>query len=205
MEETAHRAYPDDVRAFLVLLIGVLAAPSAFAEPVPEPYSRVHVSVGRIGTNFHDASGDFFDPGSGIALGATTPFALGVLEAGLERFAVSADDPGRPDFDALVVALGWGLRSPDRGRFRVTGTARTGVVSFDFDTVPGVPNSGKLENELLFEGRLVLRGSVAGAWTAGVAAGARVVMTRKRMKHTTLSLELGREFETPGWLRGFLK
>ena len=83
------------MRALILFLCAALAGAESRAETGEvraEPYSRVHVAVGGVHTVFHDLSGDFYDPGAGLAVSATTPFPVGVLEAAVEELLGRLDD-----------------------------------------------------------------------------------------------------------------
>jgi hypothetical protein len=141
--------------------------------------------------------------GFGLDGSVTTPFYLGYLEGGGSFHRYRVAEPVRvPGFDALHLFAGWGLRG-DVGRLRVEGGLRLGNyrMTFDESTFAGV----RTESELVLSGRARMAVQVAGPLSLYVAGDYLKVYTFLRLKLWYASAGLSYRFQTPGWMKTFLR
>lgn len=174
------------------------------AAQAPGPFSRIEVSTaGSVNVNrerLHDLWGS--DPGGLVRF--ATPFHVGSIALSAELTPFAAIEPGLPDFDALAVALEWGVERTILPGFRGSVGVQIGNMRFAFID----PESGELarsESELLLGVRAGLRQRVVGLLGLTAEAHHQRVFTRLPIDLTFASVGLDYSFDAPRWLREFLQ
>lgn len=156
---------------------------------------RAVVNVNR--NSFHR----FWDPEPGLELNLQTPFNFGMLEAGLHYAGFDAKTPDQPDFRAFFLYLGWGYDAALSNRFSLYNGLRAGSFITRFD----IGGNNRTEQELGVGVVSRLSYRVGGAWSVDVSGSYRVVFTRERLRLVFLAAGLGREFDTPDWLKALFE
>ncbi len=188
---------------FLVLF--TVAPPGAHGQ---EPFSRIDLAVGGAQNiqegNLNEARiHDYWKPGYGAELSMSTPFYLGDVEAGVAVHRYKPLSTAVPRFDAFLVHVGWGLNWELVPGFFWYSGIRMGNsrMTFDEDTFPGVKN----ESEFLLAAHS--RATVHITRSTGVYASAHLTQTYTFVRFRTLYISAGlaTSFQTPRWLRNFLR
>ncbi|WP_457653147.1 hypothetical protein [Rhodocaloribacter sp.] len=184
--------------ALWTLLLGACAIPLH-----AQPFETLELSLtGTVNVN-RNFLHEFWraEPGGGLNL--TTPFYLGVAEAGgiLHRYRAKTGDV--PRFDALLIYVGWGFRLKVAPRLAWQNGFRVGNyrMTFDEDTFAGERN----ESELALAFRSSLRFRLSERVAVRVSGSYMKAFTFHRLKLFHVSAGVSYRMRTPGWLREFLR
>ncbi len=180
------------------LLPGVIVSPLH-----AQPFETLEWSVtGTVNVN-RNFLHEFWraEPGGGLNL--TTPFYLGVAEAGGILHRYRAKSGAVPRFDALLIYVGWGLGLKVAPRLQWQNGFRVGNyrMMFDEDTFAGERN----ESELALAFRSSLRFRLSERVAVRVSGSYMKVFTFHRLKLFHVSAGVSYRMRTPGWLREFLR
>lgn len=185
------------------------AAQEAAAAETPtrdaaDPFEYIRPRAGPGADVYRGDLQEFWRPGPVLEVGAETPFYLGSLEAGLMLGSHDARPSDLPDFDTRYLYVGWGIEHPLPLGVTWRNGARIGFLNMKFDT-EAVPPPGRDESEIGIGATTTLRRAFVGRWHVSASARYRTVYTRRRLHQLFLSVAVGRSFDTPGWLRDFLR
>jgi len=173
------------------------------AQARPAPFETIDLGLTLLADLNRGALHRYWSPGPGVGAGATMPFYLGSVEAGVQYAHPEALRDDVPGFRSLFFYAGWGGGHELGNGFRAGGGLRVGLLAMRFDG-DSLPDSRRRESELGVALRAALRWTPSGAWFTEAAVSYQSILTHHRMEQVFLSAGLGRRFGTPRWLRDFL-
>jgi hypothetical protein len=142
-------------------------------------------------------------PSSGVTGRVATPFHVGYLEVGARLSPYNARSSTQPQFDALHLWAGWGLRWQPAAFLALSSGARVGNLRMMFDeaAVAGV----KTESELTLS--WVSRMDIALGAGLGLFAETTYEYTYTYLRTTLIHGSAGVSWtlRTPGWLRTMIE
>lgn len=190
------------IPASLVVLFLGCASPS-HVHAQDEPFSRVRIAGGPAVNVGDSRILEYWEPGSGGEITLSTPFYLGSAELGGAYYRYDSASSSVPNFDAVLVFVGWGIALTPVKWVTWYNGIRVGNnrMTFDEETFPGVKN----ESEFLLGGqsRLTLRVYKQ----TGIFASVQHTQTYTfiRFRTTSVSAGLTTSFAAPPWLQSILR
>jgi hypothetical protein len=189
--------------ALVALMLTVPYTPARSQGPAPFSELTIRGSVLRVRP---DARFDtLYDAHIGGRLEIETPVGAGVFALSAERTAFAARHlPPRTNFDATLLALGWGLSPVTVSAFRISAGARIGEMLMAFhDTIidPGLKDESELYVGAYAMATLRLPHQLG--LTASASYGHVHLNVPLHLASFTAGLEY--RLDTPAWLRDFLR
>lgn len=182
-----------------IALLGLLAGPAHGQYEELSIHPGYTLNANRI--YLHNT----WDPGFGPELSINTPFHLGYIEAAAAYHRYNSREAEAPDFNALQLQLGWGIRYEPVDPIRLDGGLRIGNYSMEFLVEDGRERAELIENELNMALQARATAKLYGPLAAYLSASYQRTFSRIRLDLVYLSFGLSYRFSTPEWLRTFLR
>jgi hypothetical protein len=196
--------------SILVILAWILL-PVAAAQPVAyhttaganSPFRRLELRAGVARNLSHDPVLDLWSPGPAVSIGASTPFYLGTIGAGLRFERFSGRSAGHPSFNSLLTSLSWGFTWSQWATFEHELGVEIGnfYMVFEEDTFAGARRESELAFGAFYRVQLRLTDR-AGLFIRGGCTGVR---TRRRMDFIHVTTGIVIKAGMPSWLRSLLE
>lgn len=164
--------------------------------------SSLHLSY-NLNTN-RELYHQYWKPANGIEMTFRTDYYLGRLEVGYCYTKHHNLYPAQPPFASHYPFVGWINRLEIYKRLNLYAGPRIGSFFMTFDD--DHTNAEEItELELALEMVAGVEIDIYDNFAAALALKQRIIFTREKIRLTFISIGLVYEFETPGWLKGFLR
>lgn len=188
----------------IVVLLFVSVAVNASAATRDRAFSRTRLSLSVTANRAAGTFRDFWHPKSGVRLEAEMPFYLGNTYFGVHMFRNSRRQSTTPGFWSSFFYLGWSGEWRFHESVSVSAGGHAGMFLMDFSEHP-FGDLRKSESELGIGSSTTLRFWPDAAVSFDVTAEYRIIYTNRQIKYANLGVGVSRSFDTPRWLRGFLR
>ena len=195
------------VKTFLPLILILIVFPEGqllLAAEDPKPFSIFAIRIsGAVNSNqntFHE----YWEPGFGAELLLEMPFYLGDIQAGIHIYPYSGRSSYQPDFLSLYIFVGWGLGLRLSPGIQWYNGLQLGSYQMAFDD-SDIDESQALESELGVGLNTRFDVNLMNSWSFQAGAVYLHVYTKKPLELIMLTAGVSYTFDTPEWLKEFLK
>jgi len=188
------------ISIILIFLSLVNVADSAIAGP----YDKSALNISYLHNTNRDLYHRYWKPAHGTDISFKSNFHFGNLEFGAGYARHEGLESETVEFSSFFIYTGWNYGLPVTDRFSLTGGARVGsfIMRFDDDLTS---IEGKTEMELGLEFMIGSEIAISDRIGLNHSFRHRIVYTRNKIELTYLAIGLTYNFDSPAWLKGFLK
>lgn len=149
---------------------------------------------------------DFWEPGVSGKLFISTPYHFGILEIGIQFAKFDKDDFSFRKFSSLYYYLGWSYSITLNKILSIRSGIQLGIDEYRFERLSPDDNKNLLtEREFGSALEIKLIGDAFDNTSFFAAVSGRRIFTAKRVDLIYLNFGLIQKFETPDWLKDFLR
>lgn len=187
--------------AFIILLFCLQAAS---AQDNEHPFSTVEFSGGILINSNRNLLHQYWEPGKGYFISAGTPFYFGDIEIGMLSIPYKKLSDDVPDFRNYFFFMGLSRDISLPLNISITGGVRFGSNLFKFSD-DSLSEYDAIESELGFD--LYTSGKIRVFEGLHIKMNADYlgILTKRPIRLFFLSAGVGYEFNTPVWLKEFLR
>lgn len=197
------------MRCLVTFCLCLCFGSAAFAQPVARDgrsFRTISLSAGgQLNLNDNTRLHEYWSSGRGGWLSVTSPFLAGEATLYLAAHRYGSIDPQAPPFTGLMTSVGWGLPVEVTSRLEVSAGMRTGIYIMQFDEPSEQAWKSASESEMVVAPYGEVEYQVAEGWQVCVTVQHLRVFTSERLALTYGGLGVRHTFDTPEWLRTFLR
>ena len=188
---------------FFSLYLNLLSSP-LFAQKKVEAFDRMSIELNYLSNINQNTFHQFWQPSLGAELSIGFPFYAGTVKGGLHFLPYRAKDDPQIDFISQYYFVQWGFNLPIIDRFDWHNGLRIGSYRMDFDD-DQINVTQQTESELAVGVTSVVILKISTTWRIRGSVDYIKVYTKKHLELTFVSAGFCFEFDTPAWLKEFLK
>lgn len=169
-----------------------------------QPFSTIAIKLNALTNLNRNTFHNYWSPLYGGELSVELPFYAGCIEGGMHLYPYNGKSEAQPDFLSNYLFVGWGAEIEIISFLTWWNKFRIGNYQMHFDD-EDINITQRTESELSIglNSSLVLK--IDDAWKLNLDFTYLKVFTAKRMELSFLGAGLSYEFETPEWIRDFMK
>jgi hypothetical protein len=175
-----------------------------FAEDTKESFESMTLGIDCISILNHNTFHQYWDPAIGAKISIETPFYYGDIRSGVELYPFNGKNESFPDFFSAYFFLGWGKYFQVSSGLHWYNGLRVGSYRMSFDD-DEIDETQVVESELGFGFDSGLKLNISSNWAIHGQFYYLVVYTKKHLEFTMFSAGCSYTFDSPQWLKEFLK
>ncbi len=175
-----------------------------FAENIKEAFESTTLSLEFISNSNHNTFHQYWNPAYGAKIQIEMPFYYGTIQSGVELYPYNGKNERFPDFFSAYFFLGWGKEILVSSGIHCYGGLRVGSYRMSFDD-DEINETQIVESELGVGLDSWLKLDISPAWAIHCRLGYLVIYTKKHLEFTMFSAGFSYTFDSPQWLKEFLK
>jgi len=168
------------------------------------PFSTFATRVNGITDVNQSSLNDYWDPQYGAELIVDMPFYWGDIQGGIHFYTYEGKSESQPDFLNLYIYIGWGPGFRVFKNLYWFNGIQVGIFQMHFDD-SDIHESQALESELAVGVNTRIDFQLSNNWSIQAGAAYLYVYTYKPLELLMVKAGFSYSFDTPPWLREFLK
>ena len=185
---------------FIIEFFSATGSPLFSEEPFQTITFRLNLLTNTNRSTFHQ----YWDPRYGMEVIGEMPFYLGSVEGGLHLFSFNGKSADYPEFMSIYIFAGWGINISFGPDLRWYNGLRIGTYQMSFDDSEIHPTQ-VLESELGTGLSTRIDIGIYRRLNFHLGADYIVIFTHKKLEFAIVKTGISYTFDSPGWLKEFMK
>ena len=175
-----------------------------FAEDAKESFESMTLGLECVSNLNRNTFHQYWDPAYGAKISIEMPFYYGTIHSGVELYPYNGKNESFPDFFSAYFFLGWSKDIQVSSGIYWYNGLRVGSYRMSFDD-DEINETQVVESELGVGLDSWLKLDLSSAWSVHCRICYLVVYTHKHLKFTMFSAGFSYTFDSPQWLKEFMK